>query len=149
MKSVFDPKDYQDIVTRLDTLTPGTVRQWGKMTAPQMLEHVSRVIEMATGSKPTKQILLGKLISWTVWPTFIGPKQFGRNAPTGPAFVVRDEPEFTAAKQRLRSQVEALHALGEQGCDGQVHAFFGPMRGKEWGITQYKHIDHHFRQFGV
>ena len=33
--------------------------------------------------------------------------------------------------------------------DGNVHPFFGTLTGKQWGETQYKHVDHHFRQFGV
>jgi hypothetical protein len=27
--------------------------------------------------------------------------------------------------------------------------FFGRMSGAEWGVTQYKHLDHHLRQFGA
>ena len=42
-----------------------------------------------------------------------------------------------------------FHHLGERGCDGHVHGFFGKMSGHDWGVTQYKHMDHHLRQFGV
>ena len=35
------------------------------------------------------------------------------------------------------------------GLDGNVHPFFGRLSGKQWGETQYKHVDHHLRQFGV
>jgi hypothetical protein len=30
-----------------------------------------------------------------------------------------------------------------------VHGFFGPLSGAEWGVSQYKHVDHHLRQFGA
>ena len=36
---------------------------------------------------------------------------------------------------------------GEQGCNGNVHTFFGRLSGTQWGETQYKHLDHHLRQF--
>ena len=29
------------------------------------------------------------------------------------------------------------------------HPIFGEMNRDEWGKIAYKHIDHHFRQFGV
>jgi len=30
-----------------------------------------------------------------------------------------------------------------------VHAFFGSLTGAEWGVSTYKHLDHHLRQFGA
>jgi hypothetical protein len=59
------------------------------------------------------------------------------------------DPDFNSGKARLKAVLGELHVLGEKGCDGTVHAFFGPMTGEEWGITQYKHVDHHLRQFGA
>ena len=29
------------------------------------------------------------------------------------------------------------------------HPFFGPMTEEEWDTLQWKHLDHHLRQFGV
>jgi hypothetical protein len=114
-----------------------------------MLEHTSRAVEMAMGGGIQKQVLIGKLVSWMVWLSFIGEKPFSRNAPTGPEFKVRDEPDFAATKGKLAKRVKEFHAMGEKGCDGHVHRFFGKMTGAEWGISQYKHIDHHLRQFGA
>ena len=50
MKSLFDPNVFQDIVRRVEALQPSAPRQWGKMTAAQMLEHSARVVEMACGN---------------------------------------------------------------------------------------------------
>ena len=30
-----------------------------------------------------------------------------------------------------------------------AHPFFGPMTDEEWGILIHKHLEHHFRQFGL
>ena len=114
-----------------------------------MMEHVARALEVAAGLRPSKQALLGKLIGWMVRPSFIGPKPFGKNMPTGPDFVIRDEPDFASTKARLTRLLEDFHAKGERGCDGNIHGFFGKLAGAEWGITQFKHMDHHLRQFGV
>ena len=149
MNSLFDPAVYQTILGRVQSIQPGSERQWGKMTPAQMMEHTSRALDMATGRKPSKQALLGKMIGWTVRKSFVGEKPFSKNGPTGPDFIVRDEPDFSGTKARLTALLAEFHAQGEKGCDGNIHGFFGKMTGAEWGVTQYKHMDHHLRQFGA
>lgn len=149
MQSLFNEDAYREIRRRAETLGPGAERQWGKMTVAQMMEHASRALEMAAGKTPSRQAALGKLIGWIFRKQFVGPAPFGKNAPTGPAFIVQGEPEFERTKARLVQLIDEFHALGERGCDGNVHGFFGPLSGAEWGVTQFKHLDHHLRQFGA
>ena len=149
MKSLFDPEVFQHTVSRIERLPSSATRQWGKMTPAQMLEHAARVLEMACGKGPQKQIWPGKLLAWTIRRSFLGEKPFGKNAPTGRDFVIPNEPEFTAVKNRLLAVMREFQSQGERGCDGNVHTFFGRMSGEQWGVTQYKHLDHHLRQFGA
>ena len=72
-----------------------------------------------------------------------------QNAPTGPDYKIADEPDLDKTRERLTQLIAKFHDSGEPGLDGNVHPFFGPLTGKQWGETQYKHLDHHFRQFGV
>jgi len=148
MRSLFEPDTYHAVLQRLDTLQPDATRQWGKMSAAQMLEHTARAVEMALGRRGRGQIWLGRLLGWMFWREFAGETPFRRNGPTGPDFIIHDEPDFAAAKARLRALVTELHAAGAAGCDGHVHGFFGRMSGEDWGRTQFKHVDHHLRQFG-
>ena len=149
MKSLFNSDVFKDTVSRIETLQPSASRQWGKMTPARMLEHSARALEMAVGKGPQKQVWLGKLIGWTARKNFVGEKPFSKNGPTGPEFIVHDEPDFAEAKHRLLGLMREFQSKGEAGCDGNVHAFFGRMSGAEWGVTQYKHLDHHLRQFGA
>jgi hypothetical protein len=119
------------------------------MTVTQMMEHTARALEMAVGRTPSKQALFGRLISWTVKKRFLGPEPFPKNSPTAPDFIVKDDPAFDETRKRLHALLTEFHLLGERGCDGNIHKFFGPLTGAEWGITQHKHLDHHLRQFGV
>jgi len=32
---------------------------------------------------------------------------------------------------------------------GPSHPLFGPLTWQEWGVTTYKHADHHLKQFGA
>jgi len=59
------------------------------------------------------------------------------------------EPDFRRTQERLKTPLAEFHAIGEKGCDGRIHGFFGGMTGAEWGNTQYRHMDHHLRQFGA
>ena len=149
MQTIFDPSTRDDLLRRVDSIHAGSARQWGKMSPAQMLEHTARALEMATGRRPTNQAVLGKLIGWIFRKDFVGDKPFGRNGPTGPDFIVRDEPELEPAREKVKALIGELHTAGAKGCEGRVHAFFGPMAGAEWGVTQYKHVDHHLRQFGA
>jgi hypothetical protein len=149
MKTLFDPAAYQEITRRVESLQPSSPRQWGKMTVSQMLEHSARALEIAAGKKQTKQAFVGKAIGWIFRGNFVGEKPFGRNAPTGPEFIVSNEPEFQRSRERVTALLKELHQLGESGCEGTVHGFFGKLTGAEWGVTQYKHMDHHLRQFGA
>lgn len=149
MRSILDDETRDELLERLGKLTPDTRPAWGKMTPSQMMEHTARIFDMATGRKPTKQVFIGKAISWIFKKQFLSEKPFKPNGPTGPDFKVKDQPEFESTRARLIELINEFHDIGESGLDGRVHAFFGPLTAKEWGESQYKHLDHHFRQFGV
>ncbi|MFL6467921.1 MAG: DUF1569 domain-containing protein [Pyrinomonadaceae bacterium] len=150
MKSIFEKETCDELFARLGNVSPDCERQWGKMTPCQMMEHTARVLEMATSEQqPVKQIFLGKALGWMFKKSFLGEKPFGKNAPTGPDYVIKDEPELEATRERLKELIAKFHGLGSEGLDGNVHPFFGALTGKQWGETQYKHVDHHLRQFGV
>jgi len=149
MKTLFDPETHNELHERLDKLTPDAERLWGKMSPAQMMEHNVRVIQMATGEVPMKQHILGKAIGWIFKSRFLGDQPFSKNSPTGPTMIVADEPDFEETRVRLKTLMTDLHIGGPAACDGNVHGFFGRLTGDEWGICQYKHVDHHLRQFGV
>ena len=149
MKTIFDKETHDELQERLGRLAADTKSEWGKMSPSQMMEHTARAIEMANGSKPMKQHIIGKMLSWKFKKEFFGEEPFKKNRPTGPDFIIKDEPDFEVTRIRLTALITEFHGLGESGTDGNVHGFFGPLTGKQWGETQYKHLDHHFRQFRV
>jgi hypothetical protein len=149
MKTIFEKSDLNELLERLRSLEPNSERHWGKMTASQMMEHVARGAEMAIGKEPMKQMFIGKLMSRFFRKEYLGEQQFQPNRPTGAKLIVRNDPEFEPTRERLSTVLAELHNFGESAADGNVHPFFGTLTGKQWGETQYKHVDHHLRQFGV
>jgi hypothetical protein len=149
MKSLFDAADRQAILTRIASLQSADERQWGKMNPAQMLCHCAIALEAATGDRPMKQKFIGKLLAPLVRSATLGEKPFGKNGPTDPSFVVRDERDFDAERARLVSLIDRFAERGSAQAAQYTHAFFGKLSGQEWGELMYKHLDHHLRQFGA
>ena len=52
MKSLARERDKAEILRRLRTVRPDSVRRWGRMSAPQMICHLIDAMRMAMGNKP-------------------------------------------------------------------------------------------------
>ena len=149
MKNLFDPADRESVLERLASLQAGAARQWGKMGVAQMLAHCSAAMEMATGHGPGKQKLIGKIFAPFVKTSLLGEKPFSRNSPTDPAFIVTDERDFEAERDRLTRLVNTFCDAGPEKASACTHSFLGRLEGEQWGVMMYKHLDHHLRQFGA
>jgi hypothetical protein len=149
MKSLFQSADRDEILARLQSLQPASMRLWGKMDPAQMLCHCSLAIETATGDHPTKQKWIGKLLMPFIRSSILGEKPFSKNGPTDPTFVVSEPRDFDAERTRLLDLIQRFVQRGDAEAGKRIHPFFGRMTGQEWGELMYKHIDHHLRQFGV
>ncbi len=75
-------------------------------------------------------------------------KPWRKNLPTAKGFAIKDEKDFDTEKQAIANLINALNDQRERN-DWQPHPAFGKMTKDQWGKMQYKHLDHHFRQFGV
>ncbi len=147
MKSIFDPAAQKEVVERLNRLTPQTVAGWGKMNAAQMLAHCAKGLQVPVGDltiKPTFMRHIGRFFRSMA----VSDKPFSKNSPTAAEFLITDPRDFDTEKSHF---VKAFNKVsqGEGTVRIREHAFFGPMTPAEWGLFMYKHIDHHFRQFGI
>jgi hypothetical protein len=79
----------------------------------------------------------------------VSEKPLGKSSPTAKEFIITDKREFDKEKAELLELIKRFHEGGEKGATTFPHSFFGEMTPHEWGFTQWKHLDHHLRQFGV
>ncbi len=149
MENLFAPADRARIEERIRSLRPDSPRQWGRMDAAQALAHCTLGLEAATGDRPTRQKWIGKILGPVFKGYFLGPRPFSRNAPTAPVFLVADPRDFERERGRLLAVVGRFADAGPDAASRQTHAFLGRMTGEEWGRAQWKHLDHHLRQFGA
>jgi len=151
VKNLFDVTVANQIKTRLNKLEPQSERQWGKMTAPQMLAHCSVSMQWAVGEVvPEKGPLPVRLLGRVVKPlVFRNDDPLRKNSPTAKSLVVSDERDLGKERERLSGLIDKFVAGGAAACTNNPHSFFGRMTPQQWAILMYKHLDHHLRQFGV
>lgn len=149
MESVFDSKGNQVLVSRIENLTPITLSQWGKMTVSQMMEHCQQPIKVAHGTLNLKSNWMSFLFGKMMKKKLMEPKPFAKGMPTVKEFRITHEPEFEKAKGELIALVKTFADEGHAAIKNTKHPFFGEMTMEEWDMLQWKHLDHHLKQFGV
>ena len=149
MKTIYNETDKNEILGRIEKLTPESKALWGKMNVAQMLAHSAKALQMAWGEVKTKNSPMQIIGQFFKKPFVRGEKLFGQNAPTSPEIKIIDKKEFQVEKVNFISAVNKAYTDGAKGPKVAKHAFFGKMTSDDWGLLGYKHSDHHLRQFGV
>jgi hypothetical protein len=150
MESLFNKKDNQKIIDRINSLSNTSQAQWGKMNVAQMLAHSQVPLKVAFGEHKMKRglmsILFGKMIKNKL---IKDEKPFDRNLPTDKTFIVVDQREFDKEKNTLIELIKRFADKGTDAITNDPHPFFGILTPHEWDVLQWKHLDHHLRQFGA
>lgn len=149
MRNIHDPATLNELLGRLSQIKADTPRQWGKMDAAQMMAHCSNALESTLGDKPVKRELLGLLFGKLAKKSVTSDEPFRQGLPTAASFVIKDSPDFDKEKQRLMSLITRLSKTSPEVITKNTHPFFGKMTAEEWNMLNYKHLDHHLRQFGA
>jgi hypothetical protein len=152
VKTLANPSDKEEILRRLQTIEPTSQRRWGKMSAHQMVCHLSDGYRMYMNLKtvaPEPQPIPPALLKFiALWAPIPWPKGF-RTAPeldqqgggTPPDEFARDLRDLLSLVDRMTRRPRDYQ--------WQAHPHFGPLSEKEWMRLGYLHPDHHLRQFGA
>jgi len=149
MKNIFNQEAEQEIINRINTLTPDSQRQWGKMYVDQMLAHCSAAMEVAVAEKFPPRIFIGKVLAPLFKSTVLSDKPFSKNGPTDKSFIITDRRDFDAEKTKLTGLIQQFYTGGKEKCTTHPHSFLGKLSTDEWGLLMYKHLDHHLKQFSA
>ncbi len=153
MDNLFEKDDVEKTISRLNNLTASSERKWGKMTAAQMLAHCNVAYDLIYDAdkhehekpKGLKKFILKLLVKGIV----VGEKPYSKNGRTAPQFLVISEKDFENEKSRMTDYLNKTLELGSSHFEGKESFAFGPLTTTEWNNMFSKHIDHHFKQFGV
>ena len=147
VKNLFEPAVKQDIIDRINKLTPESKALWGKMNVGQMLAHCQMPIGVAEGTHQLKRNLFARIVGPMVKSMLYNEKPFKRSLPTDPSFIMHpQEKDFETEKQKLLAVVSNF---SEANMINETHPFFGKLSKEQWSKGMWKHLDHHMQQFGV
>lgn len=151
MQNIFDAKDVQQYIDRINSLTPEAQQKWGKMNAEQVLAHLnvaySMVFEPEKHKRPS--FIAKFLLSNFVKPKLTNELPYKQNLPTSPAFIISDERNFEEEKKKLIGNIQRVQQLGRIAFEGKEHLNFGKISAQGWNNMFAKHLNHHLEQFGV
>ena len=152
MKSLVDVAVRQLIAERVRSVRPDVRPRWGKMTAHEMLCHLTDSYKAGMGEKAVSSraglfertlMKFGALYVPAPWPRGV------KTMPEVEQGVGGTKPvEFETDRQQLLVVIEDFCCRPADRLAGG-HPIFGPMTRHEWLRWGYLHADHHLRQFGA
>ena len=150
MKNLFQPEATNEILKRIDSLTPQSKAVLGKMNVMQGMRHIAMAFMIPTGElnptisrvPPMPKWLMKFFLLNTNPPkeraeTFVEINMVAKNInPTD------FETEKTNLKNKLNASTTASSFLPENKLGGKFSK-------ADLGKLNYNHTDHHLRQFGA
>ncbi len=150
MINIFDKKETESVIARINKLTPDTKPLWGKMSVDQMLAHCNVTYELAyENMHPKPNALMKVFLKLLVKQSVVNEIPYKKNIRTAPVFIISDHKNFEAEKKRLIGYIKKTQELGANYFDGRESHSFGKLTKTEWNNMFAKHLDHHLGQFGV
>jgi hypothetical protein len=148
MQSLWNDGAADGLVARVRLLTPGQKPQWGRLSCPQVVAHMSDACRLYLGELPAEAKIspiryppLKQLIVYVL--------PFPKNVPTAPELLARRPGDWQAEVDDLCKLIARLAAERQRAAEWPDHPAFGKLSPRAWGILAWRHKDHHLRQFGV
>jgi len=150
LPNIYQQETTNAILGRLEKLTTQTAPQWGKMNAAQMLAHLNVAYDIDNGKIETNTPALVKfMLRLFLKPILVNEKPYKSNSRTAPAFLINSVKDFELEKQKLITNIKETQSKGVSFYEGRESASVGKLTAIEWNNMYYKHINHHFTQFGI
>ena len=134
------------------TLREDAAPRWGRMTAREMVEHLSWVFEVSTGRASVECSVPGarrerfKAFLYDSTPML---REFRNPALTAGLPPLRHA-GLDEARSALRREVDRFLDQCRDAPDvAHVHPVFGPLGSEDWSRSHFKHAYHHLAQFGL
>jgi len=142
----------RDLWDALANLREDAAPRWGRMSALQMVEHLSWVFHMSTGLAPVACLVpegRRQRFKTLLHDDSEMPRQF-RNPALAAGLPPTRHEGLEAAIATLRVDVARfLDQCRDAPAAVHTHPVFGPLDADEWSRSHFKHVYHHLLQFGL
>ncbi|RZK55696.1 MAG: DUF1569 domain-containing protein, partial [Pedobacter sp.] len=132
MKSLFNPQERQEIIDRIASLSEDSVREWGKMSASQMLVHAQAPIKVGIGELKLSSSLIFLILGPIIKKKIMKEEPFDKNLPTHKSFIVSFDPNLESEKQNLINLINKFDAQKDN--LAIKHPIFGKMSTQQWDV---------------
>lgn len=143
----------EDMPYLLERITEGTPALWGKMSAQQMIEHLESLFLLSANpdnglsiSVPAER--LPKALAWLESEKQFRPNTIAPILPETPLPCQYDSIDRAKSNCLLAADKYA-QAWRNQPEMTIIHPVFGRLTRRQWDRFHWKHLQHHFRQFGL
>jgi Protein of unknown function (DUF1569) len=151
LPNIFTKEVSEQVVARIEKLTPNSPHLRGKMNVAQMLAHCcisfEYCFEPEKHTRPNR--LMRQIITLFAKKMVTSETPFPKNSRTAPEMIMNTEHNFAIEQVRLINFIQKVQIQGEDYYDGLESRSFGKLNKEEWSNLFYKHLDHHLQQFGV
>lgn len=149
-KTLLNEGDFHEMLSRIRSLSRESTPRWGSMNVSQMVSHCNKVMQVATGElilPETNWMIrtVGVLTKKEMWLFNNGIPPY---MPTFEAVKENSSCNLEECRQSLITTMDKFLLVERNGQLPQKHPLFGAMSHKDWGFLEYKHINHHLKQFG-
>ncbi|GAB5557681.1 MAG: hypothetical protein SchgKO_18940 [Schleiferiaceae bacterium] len=140
----------EDVPSYLEKLTPESTPEWGEMNASEMMRHLrlglKGSLSITDGELTTPEEKLPRakafLMSDRAFPKAAPMPFFYHTKPSAKDFSENKEALLNALKEFVDGTEDAPDFIS-------FHPSFGHLNAEETRHLHFKHIRHHFQQFGV
>ena len=146
MPSLRDNAARTALVRRLQGLTPGAAAKWGRLDARTMLCHLNDVLAVAVADTKAQSANQKAFQHFPLKHLILYVLPIPNNVRTAPEFLRSTPAAFEDDRQRVIQLIDRLAAAPKG--HGPEHPLFGRLTNEEWNVLQWKHINHHLKQFG-
>jgi|GEM_PF-254213 len=135
----------------LRRLRPDATPRWGILSAPEMVDHLTRAIRLSLLDEP-REIRVPEDMRERYWAFLRSDKPMARNLRSPQEFcdIPIQEVGFDEARIRLLRTLIDMQLLFTKKPDfSSIHPDFGRLDVDLWTVLHMKHFRHHFEQFGL
>lgn len=123
MKSIFDEKAYNEIVSRVNNLNANSKGQWGRMTIAQMVWHCQIPLKVVIKNKKTDK-KGNPLIRWFFKKSLYNDKPWRKNLPTSSFAKAKEDKDFNTEFETLQKLIQEVYKLKDRK-EWNPHPLFG------------------------
>ena len=150
MKNLLNEEAKQEILKRIDSLSPDTKALWGKMNVNQGMRHMTMAFDIPLGVLDPTPSKIPPMPKWMLKFFLLNVKPPKAQAETFKEMNMVNNninpTDFQAEKEKLKKAVQQFSKTATFIAENKLAGKFNK---DEWGKLNYNHTDHHLRQFGV